>query len=49
MSKKFPNLEPSTGYDGYDDYLDAVTFSYTDDQETEDYDEELEVPEYEKV
>lgn len=56
MSKKFPNLEPAAGYDGYDDYQDVVTFNYTDDQEiedydqeTEDYDQELEVPDYERV
>jgi hypothetical protein len=49
MTKKFPNIESSTGYDGYDDYQNAVTFNYTDDEEIDDYDQELEVPDYERV
>jgi hypothetical protein len=43
------NFKFHNGYDGYDDYLDAVTFDYTDDHETEDYDQELEVPDYMRI
>jgi hypothetical protein len=49
MKKRFLNLESSTGYDGYDDYLNAVTFDYRGDLDEDDYDPELDVPEYERV
>ena len=43
------SLEPYNSYDGYDDYLNAVTFNYRDDLDEDDYDQELDVPGHEKV
>jgi hypothetical protein len=43
------HLEALNSYDGYDDYLNAVTFDYRDDLDEDDYEEELDVPEYERV
>ena len=43
------HLEPPNSYDGYDDYLNAVTFDYRGGLDEDDYEEELDVPEYERV
>ena len=43
------HLEVPNSYDGYDDYLNAVTFDYRGDLDEDDYDPELDVPEYERV
>ena len=51
MTKRFPNLEPATGYDGYIDYQDAVTYDYTDDlfESDRDYDQELETEDWQRI
>ena len=42
-------LESYIGYDGYDDCLLITEEQEPDYQEPEDYDHELEVPDYERV
>ena len=43
------HLEVPNSYDGYDDYLNAVTFDYKGDLDEDDYDPELDVPEHLKI
>ena len=43
------HLEQHHSYEGYDDYLDAVTYDYRGDLDEDDYDEELNVPKWLRV
>lgn len=49
--KRFVESNNHNGYDGYDDYAQAITYDYIDDLyecDTE-YDQELDVPTYIRI
>lgn len=43
------HLEVPNSYEGYDDYLNAVTFDYRGDLDEDDYEEELDMPKWLRV